>query len=885
MIHRNFLICLSTTVLPNVLSVSLENTTAVAEAMAAHATYFSSGRAINASIVHIAVLWFSDKYPAGTNVDPWVWTDVYSNLQMAVSRGIRLWWENTMMHAPRTSPFRYNISYWSVGLNPLTIATDIQTLVGSLLYANPNPPLAIIAPAGLSGTIVSIICETTKLCITMAPMSNDPASVLCTIPEGQPTLPPDCFGKNTGERRFSMTLNPRVSDSTFSNQLISWLYAKGAKTFAFLVENTVFGRAMWTEVARLCKSLGLTVQSQQWFTPPATNTAFPKNSEVQEALETVARSSTSTVDVLLVLASFGSTTYCARVMTVLKDMDWMPSKALGFPGGCLQSTPLYEPRIFDERLMDQVVASTPWDYRLRGDVFRVIKSLKQPWVPWEATDVDDSPQVFGRDSTRRWGDVQSGEYVLHAIGALTVYSIQRALETASLAKWNAAALDNSRAQLLMNSLEQLYEPSFMGIMAFQKQRAELVYSPFHVQQFTFDNEYTLKTPAESSTPAIYPITSWKERRMANLDYLSRWEETVVLSITILVLAQLAILFGLVLWNRKTTAIQAVSPFFVSVMLMGQIFIAIGASQWRLHSATDQSCQSAIVLVSIGFQIVFGSLVVKTYRIGRIFDQTQLKRVTISDSMLVFWLAVFLFVDGIIFTAWSVVDPIRATMNKPDPLRLNTWTMQCVINERFSVAILVLRCFVIFVTIFITFKARNVTKGQFNEDTHIYNAGFVSAVIIAAITALSLGSTNSSVLYIGQTLGLLLIASSTALIMLLPRFWLLWGVQKTSMDFGSTEGRDAPVQNNKSNQETRGPKNNVMIVASSKRKHDSIVSLMPIDGAGAGAAAASSQNSKAAEVAQSSSIEIIAMTETNHSPSIRAASSDFNQKPQTSPSSK
>jgi hypothetical protein len=128
----------------------------------------------------------------------------------------------------------------------------------------------------------------------------------------------------------------------------------------------------------------------------------------------------------------------------------------------------------------------------------------------------------------------------------------------------------------------------------------------------------------------------------------------VVGIICLVLAFL-ILADIVVY-RDTTVYRPASPLFCVLVVIGCIFGFTSALSWT-DEPTFSLCQLRIWLAGIGFAIAYGGIVVKNFRIWRIFGNQSLKIFAVTNTdLIVKGIIPLLVLEIVILIIWTVVDP-------------------------------------------------------------------------------------------------------------------------------------------------------------------------------------------------------------------------------------
>jgi hypothetical protein len=76
--------------------------------------------------------------------------------------------------------------------------------------------------------------------------------------------------------------------------------------------------------------------------------------------------------------------------------------------------------------------------------------------------------------------------------------------------------------------------------------------------------------------------------------------------------------------RTNAVIKASSPLFCILILVGLSMAYLFVISFQSYPPTRASCAAEPVIGHLAFALVFGCLIVKTYRVARIFGQTVIQ---------------------------------------------------------------------------------------------------------------------------------------------------------------------------------------------------------------------------------------------------------------------
>jgi hypothetical protein len=111
-------------------------------------------------------------------------------------------------------------------------------------------------------------------------------------------------------------------------------------------------------------------------------------------------------------------------------------------------------------------------------------------------------------------------------------------------------------------------------------------------------------------------------------------------------------------NQQYKIFKASSPRFLYLIIAGANISFISIWIFSQYPMNDQSCITYGWLKYMGFAVVFGALIVKTYRISVIFTQKKTKVKNLTDGMMFVYFVVFMACWVAILVIWSVVESQR-----------------------------------------------------------------------------------------------------------------------------------------------------------------------------------------------------------------------------------
>ena len=143
------------------------------------------------------------------------------------------------------------------------------------------------------------------------------------------------------------------------------------------------------------------------------------------------------------------------------------------------------------------------------------------------------------------------------------------------------------------------------------------------------------------------------------DYISFGHPWAIGLLTVLgVLIASAVFLAGVFWaNREAPVIKRSSPIFCIVILLGLVLVWLSMVLWT-GQQTVVTCNAKVWLGLIGYSLVMANLLVKTWRIYRIFDTTKLRTRSISNAYLFKGVGGMLVLQLVWLLALTAYDPLQ-----------------------------------------------------------------------------------------------------------------------------------------------------------------------------------------------------------------------------------
>ncbi len=191
-------------------------------------------------------------------------------------------------------------------------------------------------------------------------------------------------------------------------------------------------------------------------------------------------------------------------------------------------------------------------------------------------------------------------------------------------------------------------------------------------------------------------------------------------------------------KQKHIVFRASSPVFLSILILGLVTAFVSVFFW-MGVPTQTWCNLRIWLGGLGFSITYSALIMKNYRIWRLFSKTSLKvfRITNVELLLKGVLPVTL-IESAVLIAWTVADPYTPNTNDTSTFLTSAELyLTCQSQSVWPVALFLCTKGVLLVFgVLISYKIKNIKKKLYNESKSIgwaiYNTVFIGVIAIAVL---------------------------------------------------------------------------------------------------------------------------------------------------------
>ncbi|DAZ96048.1 TPA: hypothetical protein N0F65_000043 [Lagenidium giganteum] len=223
--------------------------------------------------------------------------------------------------------------------------------------------------------------------------------------------------------------------------------------------------------------------------------------------------------------------------------------------------------------------------------------------------------------------------------------------------------------------------------------------------------------------------------------------------------------------RKRPIIKRLQYEFLLLMIVGGILMCLSVIVYG-GEPTPFLCGARPTFLALGFTMIFGSLVVKSMRVYRVFTSTAMKRVVLSMGTMLKVLSVFFAVDIMILIVWFAADFPKPTTLTSAMVELHGGTIGSKVCRSssfiFSALLIFWKAIVLGMGIYLSFLIRHLSS-DFQESIWIFGSSMVvlgGSLLIMPMAYLA--DLQAVTFYIFMAVTLLICTSLVTIMMLLPK---------------------------------------------------------------------------------------------------------------------
>ena len=232
-------------------------------------------------------------------------------------------------------------------------------------------------------------------------------------------------------------------------------------------------------------------------------------------------------------------------------------------------------------------------------------------------------------------------------------------------------------------------------------------------------------------------------------------------------------------NRREKVVKKTSPFFSQLMLLGIILCITSQIFWDVSQET-WTCILKIWCLAIGFGLIMGNLLAKTYRIFKIFNNARVTSLVIRDTDLLQFTGAVILLEIILLCLYTF------TSGLPKPIAIQSTSdsllkiVKCEVPSGFVqlagiIVLLGVNFLLVLGAVVIAYLTRNVDSA-FNESRYIaytvYIYLLVTIILLPLYYTAGDSSSSNSRMFIIRTIAVLVPMYFTLGALFLPKIYLV-----------------------------------------------------------------------------------------------------------------
>ncbi|RDD36469.1 Gamma-aminobutyric acid type B receptor subunit 2, partial [Trichoplax sp. H2] len=244
-----------------------------------------------------------------------------------------------------------------------------------------------------------------------------------------------------------------------------------------------------------------------------------------------------------------------------------------------------------------------------------------------------------------------------------------------------------------------------------------------------------------------------------------------------------VIIGFIVIKRHNRYIKMSSPNLNYFILFGCILcyasVMVNGMDSRLIGVKNRkyTCVAKIWFLSLGFTIAFGSVMLKSWRIFKIFTNVAKLKMIIKDRRLIILLAQMVLIDILILILWNIIDPIATsdinigevmeTDNKIIRNRLQVCTSKNWIV--WLIIILIYKSVMLLYGVSLAWRTRKVSINSLNDSRSL--ALTIYNIFVLSFTGVIIGMVSNDVNNVGFALKstfIILCTTSSICLVFIPK---------------------------------------------------------------------------------------------------------------------
>lgn len=194
------------------------------------------------------------------------------------------------------------------------------------------------------------------------------------------------------------------------------------------------------------------------------------------------------------------------------------------------------------------------------------------------------------------------------------------------------------------------------------------------------------------------------------------------------------------WHRGHPVVRRSSHVFCQLIVLGSALFPV-ALIVAMRPSTQTTCVVNQFLLSVGFSLFYGSLLVKTWRIDKIFASAKLQKLTLPDSLLMRHLACYAAADLLLIILWAAISPPTPTLIA-HTAEDYAFVTECSSrqSDSFRIAVYLLRGLSLLLGAAFAVRARDV-QDAYNESKFLAGVTYNIVVVTAVVVGIELVASN------------------------------------------------------------------------------------------------------------------------------------------------
>ncbi|KAI8844908.1 7 transmembrane sweet-taste receptor of 3 GCPR-domain-containing protein [Chytridium lagenaria] len=230
-----------------------------------------------------------------------------------------------------------------------------------------------------------------------------------------------------------------------------------------------------------------------------------------------------------------------------------------------------------------------------------------------------------------------------------------------------------------------------------------------------------------------------------------------------------------IFNLKQKIFKAASPLFLALILGGANISFISIWLFSQYPMTNSSCVVYGWLKYLGFAVVFGSLIVKTYRIYVIFASKRRGKQKLSDLIMLAYFLILIALWVMLLLVWTLVPSQRPMLDFDRRFKIDETGSVSSVEETprcnfgtFNFICLAAMVLTLALGVFLTYSVR-ATPGAFNESKWMAYAIYNWVVIGIVLNAIAnFAVSNPDIIFVMEALTVIITQTGVCVLMIAPK---------------------------------------------------------------------------------------------------------------------